>query len=168
MKFNEMRSIFFVRHAKSSWVDISLSDADRPLNSRGHRDAPYMAKKLAGIIPSVDLMICSPARRAQETSTYFTHEIKSKKKETIDKVYHASIDTLLDVIMEIDPSVRTAMIFGHNPGFTMVYDHFAKRPIDNLPTCGIFQIMIDGEWADSDTTNSAVGHLLYPKMFIQS
>jgi len=125
-----------------------------------------MAKKMRGIIQSVDLMICSPARRAQETCTYFADEIKSEKTITVDKIYHASVDTLLDVILEIEPSVQSAMIFGHNPGFTGVYDHFAKEYIDNIPTCGIFQVKVDGEWADADTTNSCIGHLLYPNMFI--
>lgn len=155
-----------MRHAKSSWADLSLNDSDRPLNTRGHRDAPYMAKKMTSIIKAVDLMICSPARRAQETCTYFADEIKSEKIVTVDKVYHATVDTLVDVIMEIDPSVKTAMIFGHNPGFTGVYDNFATRHIDNIPTCGIFQVKVDGEWADVDTTNASIGHLLYPKMFI--
>ena len=96
-----MKRIFFIRHAKSSWADFNLADIDRPLNKRGHRDAPFMAEKLSAIIPAVDLIICSPARRAQETFTYFTAHIKSKETRTLSEVYHASEQTLLDVLHNI-------------------------------------------------------------------
>ena len=41
-----MKSIWLIRHAKSSWKNMSLRDFDRPLNSRGERDAPFMGQKL--------------------------------------------------------------------------------------------------------------------------
>lgn len=161
-----MKRIFFIRHAKSSWADFKLADIDRPLNKRGHRDAPFMAEKLSAIMPTVDLIICSPARRAQETLTYFSNHVKSEQVQTLNQVYHASQETLLEVVHGIDPSVETALIFGHNPGFTMVYDHFADKFLDNLPTCGIFELRIDASWADADTTNTTVGHLIYPKLYL--
>ena len=163
---DKMRRIFFIRHAKSSWADFNLSDIDRPLNKRGHRDAPFMAEKLSAIISAVDIVICSPARRAQETQTYFLSHIKSKQVDTIQDVYHASEQTLLGVMHGINPECQSALIFGHNPGFSLVYDYFSDDYIDNLPTCGIFELRIDGEWIDSDTTNTTVGHLLYPKLYL--
>ena len=50
-----MRSLTIVRHAKSSWKDRGLSDRERPLNKRGERDAPIMAKRVAetGIRPEL-------------------------------------------------------------------------------------------------------------------
>ena len=161
-----MKRIFFIRHAKSSWADYKLADIDRPLNKRGHRDAPFMAEKLSAIIPVVDVTICSPARRAQETFTYFGNHIKSEQTQTLNQVYHASHETLLDVLHNIDPSFETALIFGHNPGFTMIYDHFATKFLDNLPTCGIFELRIDTTWANADTTNTTVGLLIYPKLYL--
>lgn len=161
-----MKRIFFIRHAKSSWADFNLSDIDRPLNKRGHRDAPFMAEKLSAIISAVDLIICSPARRAQETHTYFSSHIKSKETQTLGHVYHAAEETLVDVIHDIDPSHGTALIFGHNPGFSMIHDRFSDDYIDNLPTCGVFELRIDSEWADADTTNTTVGHLIYPKLYL--
>ena len=40
-------TLALVRHAKSDWGDPSLDDHDRPLNERGFRDAPAMARRLA-------------------------------------------------------------------------------------------------------------------------
>ena len=62
-----MRSLLIIRHAKSSWDDPGLDDFDRPLNKRGKRDAPEMGKRLRKADYSPDLMISSPAKRAQDT-----------------------------------------------------------------------------------------------------
>jgi hypothetical protein len=42
-----MKTLFFIRHAKSSWDDTALPDKDRPLDDRGRRDAPKTGKRLA-------------------------------------------------------------------------------------------------------------------------
>jgi Histidine phosphatase superfamily (branch 1) len=42
-----MKTLFLIRHAKSSWDDTALPDKDRPLGDRGRRDAPKMGKRLA-------------------------------------------------------------------------------------------------------------------------
>ena len=39
-----MKTIYLVRHAKSSWGDLTLPDFDRSLNERGQKNAPEMAR----------------------------------------------------------------------------------------------------------------------------
>src|SRR2546421_10517803 len=39
-----MKTLFLIRHVKSSWEDPALSDKDRPLSDRGRRDAPKMRR----------------------------------------------------------------------------------------------------------------------------
>ena len=41
-----MKTLYLVRHAKSSWKHPELSDFERPLNKRGKNDAPFMGKLL--------------------------------------------------------------------------------------------------------------------------
>ena len=66
-----MKTIYFIRHAKSSWDHFGISDKDRPLNDRGEQDAPRMAQLLKekGVQP--DQLVSSPAKRAFTTATYF-------------------------------------------------------------------------------------------------
>ncbi len=63
-----MKTLFFVRHAKSSWDDITAPDRDRPLNDRGKRDAPRMGERLAKRHVKADLILSSPANRAIATA----------------------------------------------------------------------------------------------------
>src|SRR6266545_4004699 len=58
-----MRTLFLIRHAKSSWDDTALPDKDRPLGDRGRRDAPKMGKRLAKRDVKPDLILSSPVRR---------------------------------------------------------------------------------------------------------
>jgi phosphohistidine phosphatase len=59
-----MKTLFLIRHAKSSWDDTALRDKDRPLDDRGKRDAPKMGKRLAKRDVKPDLILSSPAIRA--------------------------------------------------------------------------------------------------------
>ena len=70
-----MKILTIVRHAKSSWSDTSLSDARRPLNRRGKRDAPMMGERIHrhGIRPS--LIVSSPATRAWSTAKIIAEAI---------------------------------------------------------------------------------------------
>jgi phosphohistidine phosphatase len=59
------RRLILLRHAKSDWPDVP--DRDRPLAKRGRRDAPRIGRWLHdhGYLP--DVVICSPARRTEQT-----------------------------------------------------------------------------------------------------
>ena len=50
-----MLTLTLLRHAKSSWVDASLGDFDRPLAARGEEAAPRMGAFLIkrGLIPDL-------------------------------------------------------------------------------------------------------------------
>jgi phosphohistidine phosphatase len=63
-----MKTLFILRHAKSSWKEQDLPDHDRPLNKRGKKDAPRMGKLLTDedLIP--DLIMSSTAARAKKTA----------------------------------------------------------------------------------------------------
>ena len=84
-----MKNVYFVRHAKSSWRDASLNDIERPLNSRGLRDAPFMAKLLKSKNVKPDLILSSPANRALTTAKYFAKEmgIPTEKIDVRNRIY---------------------------------------------------------------------------------
>ncbi len=146
-----MKTLFLVRHAKSDWDDPSLSDFDRPLNPRGKRDAPVMAKRLRDKKIKIDAFVSSPAKRAKRTASVFTEEFKYKKKEIIflDKLYGAGPDIFYEVIKNMDDAFNSIAIFAHNPGLTDFANELADVRIDNIPTCGVFALKIDTKhWAD--------------------
>jgi len=161
-----MKRLYIVRHAKSSWADLSLRDVDRPLNARGNRDAPVMAKKVQNADAHIDALYCSISQRTRETAAHFKGGLTFGSIDYLDKIYHAPYEQLIEVIYDIPADKNTAMIIAHNPGSTDLYNHYADDYLDNLPTCGIFLIQINGEWTDADQQHTTVSHLMYPKMFL--
>jgi phosphohistidine phosphatase len=162
-----MKTLFFIRHAKSSWADVGARDIDRVLNDRGHRDAPEMAKflKSQGILP--DLIVSSPAKRALMTATYFAEElgIDAKNMDIQQDIYEADELTLRHVVRGLPDDADTILLFGHNPTFTYFANRYTKDLIENIATCGIVQYNLDApHWANFNEITVKVAGYFYPKM----
>nr|AMP54036.1 histidine phosphatase superfamily (branch 1) [uncultured bacterium] len=106
-----------LRHAKADWPPWT-ADYDRPLLAgRGRLASTLMGEYMAreGLQP--DLVLVSPARRAQETwelaSAAFDAQIARRDEP---RIYEAPISTLLDVVLGTAAEVRALLLVGHNPG----------------------------------------------------
>jgi len=161
-----MKQLLLIRHAKSEWNDVSLSDFDRPLNVRGKRDAPVMAKRLLDKKVKIDLIISSQAKRAKKTASIFAKEygIKKERINFKEKLYAESEETLFDVISKADDKFNSIAIVAHNPGLTDFANLLTESQIDNIPTCGIFAVKIDTKhWADFKEAKKEFWFFEYPK-----
>ncbi len=161
-----MKTLTLLRHAKSSWKDASLQDRERPLNGRGQRDAPIMAQRIneGGIRPS--LILSSPAVRAWTTAKAIAHEIgyPAEFLQQEDRLYHASVRGLLEVIAEQDTGFNNLMIVGHNPGLTDFANYLSPDLTDNIPTCGVVSFEIDrDDWHLDGDAESKLMIYDYPK-----
>jgi phosphohistidine phosphatase len=111
-----MTALFLLRHAKSSWDQPALADADRPLSHRGERAARRIADHIAhaGIRPA--LVLCSPARRARATLDAMAAALGEQANVRISaRLYGADADDLLAIVRETPPSTPSVMLIGHNP-----------------------------------------------------
>ncbi|MDQ2873650.1 MAG: histidine phosphatase family protein [Actinomycetota bacterium] len=110
----QARKLVLVRHAKSAWPDVP--DHERPLARRGQRDAPGVGRWLrrAGCLP--DLVLCSTARRAEQTWQSAAAQLQASPPALPDdRVYRASAAGLLGLIRLIAPATRTLLVVGHDP-----------------------------------------------------
>ncbi len=161
-----MKTIYLVRHAKSSWNFPDLSDFDRPLNKRGKKNAPEMGKRLESRDIKPDLLVASPANRAYNTALAIAHEIgyPSDKIEQNRDIYHASEAALLSVIQQINDESNSLMLFGHNPGFTDLANILGNDWIDNIPTAGIVCIEFNtNQWSEISPKTGVTKWFDYPK-----
>lgn len=137
-----MKTIYLLRHAKSSWKDAELSDIDRPLNARGKRDAPLMGQYFKSKRVHPDLIISSPAKRAYRTAGIIASELEYEEKNIyIDmRLYGANAEEILNIIHQLEPSLNKVMLVGHNPALTHSISLLSGEEIDNLPTSGLARI----------------------------
>lgn len=136
------KRIVLVRHGKSDWADSSMTDFERPLNHRGHKNALEMAERMnrKEVIPA--LVVSSPAKRAITTANHFadTWQIPQDKIQLEASIYEANTTALLQVLNQLDDSYSFAALFGHNPGLTDFTNFLADAHIYNIPTAGIVVI----------------------------
>jgi phosphohistidine phosphatase len=145
-----MKTLYIVRHAKSSWDNPLQDDFDRPLNDRGKKDSPRMGRRLKEqkIFPA--LMLSSPAHRALSTCKRIAEVLHfpGEKIKTAQELYHASAAEILEVVRNVEDQHESLMIFGHNPGLTDFANALMQNEedsIDNIPTCGIVAFSIKTE-----------------------
>lgn len=146
-----MKTLILVRHAKSDWGNPSLSDFDRPLNERGKRDAPVMAKRLLDKKIKIDQIIASPAKRAARTAKYFAEAfgIKKDKIDFKEKLYLAEPAAFYGAIGKANDKHQCIALFSHNFGITDFANMLTNTRIDNIPTCGVFAVNADcNKWED--------------------
>ena len=166
LTFAIMKQLFLVRHAKSSWDDPTLSDFDRPLNERGKKDAPAMAKKLRDRKIKIDAAISSPAKRAKQTAKHFIREFDLKKKNVVleSKLYEAGEESFQEVVESLKNKWKSVALFSHNPGITSFAHSLTETKIDDMPTCSILAIKINTDkWKDFRSAKKEFIFFDYPK-----
>src|ERR1035437_2309293 len=112
-----MKTLFIIRHAKSSWDNFGLPDEERALNERGKKDAPTMAERLKNKDVKVDVFISSPAKRARKTAELFIKEFGGKKKDVVidNRLYPGETEEFYEVVQDINDKNKSAALFSHNP-----------------------------------------------------
>lgn len=160
-----MKTLILIRHAKSSRDDVSLADKERPLNSRGKRDAPRMGERLAkrGVKP--DLILSSPAVRALATAELIAEKLDYQRTNIVvkDGVYAGEADELLALIRSLGDTLDCVVLIGHNPELTTLAHNFSSE-ITHLPTCAVAEFAFAAKsWSHIAKDNSAKVTLDFPK-----
>lgn len=160
------KRIVLVRHGKSDWADSGMTDFERPLNHRGHKNALEMAERMSrkALIP--ELIVSSPANRAITTAQHFSDIWKMPATQIIQEpfIYEANVTALLKVLNGLDNSYTAIALFGHNPGLTDFSNFLADAHIYNMPTAGI--VVIDFPFNDWSMVSEHTGSLFlfdFPK-----
>ena len=158
-----MRTLFLLRHAKSSWDNTTLPDFERPLNQRGRTAAETIAAVLRekDIVP--DLIVSSPAIRAKETIEIIIQSAQLQSALRFEpRIYEATVGRLLEVIAEIDDQAQTALLVGHNPGFEQLVTALTAET-QSMPTAALAKITLDiSGWTDV-TAGGTLEWIVRPK-----
>ncbi len=152
-----MKTLTLLRHAKSGWDDPVARDFDRPLNPKGHRAAQAVGRYMKAIGLGFDHVVASPAVRVIETLAEVEQSYGSDLAPDWDqRVYLASVATLLDIVHELPDAADRVLMVGHNPGLEELV--LALIPDDDqlrddvevkFPTASLAEMRFEVErWAD--------------------
>jgi len=160
-----MKTLYLLRHAKSSWKDSSLADDQRPLSKRGNKNAPQMGDYLARRGVSLDRVISSPATRALTTARLVVSALDYDLDAIVHepRLYFRGSQIMLDVLRETDDAIASLMMVGHNPDMTSFVNSLCGYQTDNVPTCGLTTIEFDGRWSEVDTGDGRLQDYKIPR-----
>jgi len=159
-----MKTIYFIRHAKSSW-DAPISDIDRPLNERGFNDAHHIGDELNKRNIKVDAVYSSVANRAKSTASIVAFKLGFKETNIIEAkdLYDFEGSDDINFIKHLPNEQENVLIFGHNPAFTNIVNNYGSVRFDNLPTCGVVAINFDiNDW--QKLTQGETDFYILPKL----
>ena len=159
-----MKTLFILRHAKSSWENADLSDFDRPLNKRGLETAPFMGDLMKKNQFQPALILSSPAKRAEQTATLVKEAAKIDGKIQFDeRIYEASPARLLEVISEQAEKSESVMLVGHNPGLEGLMKILTGES-QPMPTAALAVVDLETDkWSEITSSTGSLRALIRPK-----
>ena len=156
-----------MRHAKASWEEPGVSDADRPLVQKGIKKTAMIVNFLLQRETSIDLMISSPAVRAYETAKLVAAGLNYpvNKIKTDRKIYDGYYDRILDIIYGTSNDLNSVMIFGHNPTITNLANLFLHPGMENMSTSCVVCLSFDTDkWESIPSCEAKQEFIVFPKM----
>lgn len=144
-----MKTLYLLRHAKSSWDDLGLKDFDRPLNKRGLKVAPRLGAYMRKEKIRPDIILSSPALRAKQTITLVCERAGLSSLINFDeRMYEASAQRLFEIVAGFKEGINSAMMVGHNPGFEELLTALTGES-HRMPTAALACIHLRlGKWSE--------------------
>lgn len=145
-----MKKLILVRHGKSSW-EKDLPDEERPLKKRAYKDADVVIEAFKNFSNESNTLWSSYAVRALTTAKIFKESlgVQDEDFEVKNSLYTFNAFQLLKTITTCDDSVKSLMIFGHNPALTHIANQLGDHEFDNVPTTGLVVLEFETDsWND--------------------
>ena len=152
------RALYLLRHAKAKAPQPGQPDAARELTGRGRRAAAALGSRFAARGPLPELVVTSPAARAAGTADEWARAAGFPRDRIVrdDRIYAARVGTLLALIHDLDESLRSVLLVGHDPAFSELAGQLAGRYLA-LRTCAVAAFSVGSPWAG---TSAAAAQLL--------
>lgn len=168
-----MKTLYLLRHAKSSWDDPALADFDRPLCARGRQACTRMGRYMAAKLAPADCVLCSAARRTRETWEGLEPQLRWKVRAVFEPgIYTDSAGALLARLQAEAPESSRLLLIGHNPAIhelalLLTVSHETgerQRLAEKYPTGALAEIVFDdASWDDIDAGGGRLVAFVRPK-----
>lgn len=148
------RELMLLRHAKSDWSE-DVSDFNRPLKKRGRKAAIRMGEWLLKQHLLPDLIVSSPAVRAQETAKQVCKGLNIERCDDIlhldERIYETDLSTLKKVLADCPSLKKRILLIGHNPALEELLRYLVDSPVPDqdgklLATTTLAIIEMPDDW----------------------
>ncbi|PHP51848.1 SixA phosphatase family protein [Actinomyces ruminis] len=144
--------LVLVRHSKAS--HNAPTDLERPLTSRGRLLADELAHALERRVPSLDLLLVSPAARARQTAGPMRERLSPALTRVEPEIYHQGPGGILRLLQPLPETTRHVLVVGHEPTVSVLahmlhdtVDDLANQVSFGIPTATALLLQIPVSWA---------------------
>ena len=158
-----VKTLYLLRHLKSSWDDPGLADRDRPLALRGLKAGKKMARHLRKTGVEAELVLCSPATRTRETLDAVRGAIGDPEVRFDERLYAASGRELLDVLRGVDFGVGSVLVIAHNPGLEDLAATLGGTVQEKFPTGALATLAFQCVWSELEPGSCELTAFVVPR-----
>lgn len=158
------RQLIVMRHAKSSWDSAASSDHERPLNSRGKRDAPRVARHLASVGWEPQLIVSSDSQRTRETASLLLAEwADGVEVKFSSSLYLGGPSELGHELQHVSDEVEVLLVLGHNPGWESVVHRLSSESVAIKTATAVLLTAECESWADAFQAGWTLESIVNPR-----
>jgi phosphohistidine phosphatase len=159
-----MKTLYLLRHAKSSWKDETLADIERPLNGRGRKTSETIGGVLKKEKVNLDLVLSSSAVRARQTTELVMAAANISTELRFDeRIYEATAQKLLAVVKQIEKGRKNVLLVGHNPGLEKFLE-LLTGSVETMPTGTLSKVNLRAStWESVSSEAGTLEWIVRPK-----
>lgn len=173
-----MHQLIFLRHAKAAAEIAGQSDFTRPLMAAGVQAATTIGRWMRKAQMAPEVVLVSPSVRTQQTLKALESATVWDEWPNIDalpQLYMASQGQILELLRNLQETVRSAMVIGHNPGLHELAlsltagsgpQEDRERLATGYPPASLSEFLVTSSWTKLGTGNSSLQHFIRPQDFI--
>jgi phosphohistidine phosphatase len=163
-----MRTLVLMRHAKSDYPD-GVGDHERPLASRGVREAALAGEWLRTNVAPIDAVLCSSAVRTRQT---LARTGIDAPVSFLDQLYDSHPGTVIEEINKVADDIATLLVVGHEPTTSHLALGLAGPGSDRdaaeqialkYPTSAISVLRVPGTWSALQISGAELASFHVPR-----
>lgn len=160
-----MKTLYLMRHAKSSWDHPEMADIKRPLLQEGIDSTKKVVDYFRQNHINIKHIASSPAVRTIETAKLITHGLRLSHDsiDVFDDLYRADTSAFENCIFSLPDDWDHVLMIGHNPGISN-FAHGFMAEKEEIPTAGVLSVSFNIEkWIHLYTAPPILNFFIHPK-----
>jgi phosphohistidine phosphatase len=167
----DVKTLYLLRHLKSSWDEPALPDHERPLAPRGRKAGKKLARHFQRAGATPELVLCSSSTRTRQTLEAVRAGLGDPEVRFLDELYAAPEQTLLHAVRAVEPSTSAVLVIAHNPGLEDLAvglagggdENALERLGEKFPTGAFATLTFRGSWADLELGSAELVEYVVPR-----
>ncbi|MDP2176548.1 MAG: histidine phosphatase family protein [Bacteroidota bacterium] len=132
-----MKSLIFLRHAKTEHLYDAPNDFGRNLTENGRRTAQKVSEIFSENKIQPDVILCSTANRTRQTLDIFLQNNDCKPDILmLENLYLASASDIYSIIQSYK-KYNAIMVIGHNDGLSLLASMLSAKDCPTLSTSAL-------------------------------